>query len=127
MDTDDLGDIESGAEPVDEYSDEARAFASALDQGVLSGRPDRGNFIGYYMFMGNDEEGRALFRMRDMEYHLDPVAYTARWMRPSFSPQAYVDAMYAVGKKEADSEFRERMKQMQAKFAELSAFFGERP
>jgi len=50
------------------------AFERAISAGVMSGNPNSDNYAGFYMYMGDDAQGRHLFKHQMSRAYLAPVA-----------------------------------------------------
>ena len=55
------------------YSDPDKAFERAIALRVLSEKPDRLNYAGAFMYMGDDASGDHLFKSKVTRQYLPPV------------------------------------------------------
>lgn len=56
------------------YRDPNKIFESAIASGVLSRKENASNFVGNYMYMGDNKEGKALFKHSITRAYLPPAA-----------------------------------------------------
>jgi hypothetical protein len=55
------------------WTDPQVAFQVAVEQGVLSHTEGASNYVGCFMYMGDDEQGRHLFKHSLWRTYLPPV------------------------------------------------------